>query len=39
MIRNLHTLEEPMSMDSDTKFTKAMTDAKTLAEFKKLTIE
>ena len=39
MIRNLHTREEPMSVDSDTKFTKAMIDAMTLAEFEKLTPE
>ena len=35
LIRNLHTREEPMSIDSDTKFTKAMIDAMTLAEFEK----
>ena len=39
MIRNLHTREEPMSVDSDTKFTKAIIDAMTLAEFEKLTPE
>ena len=39
LIRNLHTREEPMSVDSDTKFTKAMIDAMTLAEFEKLTPE
>ena len=39
LIRNLHTQEEPMSIDSDTKFTKAMIDAMTLAEFEKLTPE
>ena len=39
LIRNLHTREEPMSIDSDTKFTKAMIDAMTLAEFEKLTPE
>ena len=39
MIRNLHTREEPMSIDSDTKFTKAIIDAMTLAEFEKLTPE
>ena len=39
MIRNLHTREEPMSVDSNTKFTKAMIDAMTLAEFEKLTPE
>ena len=39
LIRNLHTREEPMSIDTDTKFTKAMIDAMTLAEFEKLTPE
>ena len=39
MIRNLHTREKPMSVDSDTKFTKALIDAMTLAEFEKLTPE
>ena len=39
LILNLHTREEPMSIDSDTKFTKAMIDAMTLAEFEKLAPE
>ena len=36
MIRHLHTREEPMTIDPDTKFTKAMIDAMTLAEFEQL---
>ena len=36
MIRHLHTREEPMTIDSNTRLTKAMIDAMTLAEFEQL---
>ena len=36
MIRHLHTREEPMTIDSHTRRTKAMIDAMPLAEFEQL---